>query len=104
MRDWWTHTDLLLAGMWGGIAGVLPNLKNLLDHYRPPTMDTATIDQQFLRERIWDGVRRSVLVHDRYYRSAHSQPWPDPTPAGDCHVGQDEFHAQRARQQAWLAP
>jgi hypothetical protein len=24
MRDWWSHTDLVLAGMWGGVAGVLP--------------------------------------------------------------------------------
>ena len=103
MRDWWTHTDLVLAGMWGGIAGVLPDLQRMIDLYRPATMDTATIDQQFLRERIWDGVRRSVLVHDRCYRSAHSQPWPDPTPDGNGHVGQDEFNAQRDRQQAWLA-
>ena len=103
MRDWWTHTDPVLAGMWGGIAGVLPDLQRMLDLYRPATMDTATIDQQFLRERIWEGVRRSVLVHDRCYRSAHSQPWPDPTPAGSGHVGQDEFNAQRERQRGWLA-
>ena len=103
MRDWWTHTDPVLAGMWGGIAGVLPDLQRMLELYRPATMDTATIDQQFLRERIWDGVRRSVLVHDRCYRSAHSQPWPDPTPAGSGHVGQDEFNAQRERQRGWLA-
>ena len=26
MRDWYTHTDLILAGMWGGVGGVLPPL------------------------------------------------------------------------------
>ena len=27
MRDWWTHTDLILSGLWGGTAGLLPDLK-----------------------------------------------------------------------------
>lgn len=25
IRDWWTHTDLILAGLWGGVSGALPN-------------------------------------------------------------------------------
>ena len=28
MRDYYTHTDPLLAGMWGGIAGVFPDIKS----------------------------------------------------------------------------
>ncbi|MGL5303704.1 MAG: tetratricopeptide repeat protein, partial [Aeromonas sp.] len=30
MRDWWSHTDLVLAGMWGGIAGIVPPLAPLI--------------------------------------------------------------------------
>ena len=30
MRDWYSHTDLLLAGMWGGVGNILPNLPTLL--------------------------------------------------------------------------
>ena len=41
MRDWWSHTDPILAGMWGGIAGVLPDLTALLSAYKPPAKETA---------------------------------------------------------------
>jgi tetratricopeptide (TPR) repeat protein len=33
MRDWYTHTDLLLAGMWGGVGGILPPVTTLLRAY-----------------------------------------------------------------------
>jgi len=40
MRDGWSHTDPLLAGMWGGVAGVtgvLPDLSTPLRAYRSAT-------------------------------------------------------------------
>jgi tetratricopeptide (TPR) repeat protein/GR25 family glycosyltransferase involved in LPS biosynthesis len=104
MRDWWTHTDLVLAGMWGGVAGVLPDLTELLQTYTPAARETANVDQWFLRDCVWDALRRSVLSHDRYYRSLDSQPWPDPDPDGNQHVGQDEFSARRSQQRDWLWP
>jgi hypothetical protein len=104
MRDWWTHTDPILAGMWGGIAGVLPDLAALLSAYKPPAKETANVDQWFLRDVLWGSIRHLALIHDRCYRSEGSQPWPNPNPSGDLHVGQDEFAAQRAQQTAWLRP
>jgi GR25 family glycosyltransferase involved in LPS biosynthesis len=102
MRDWWTHTDPVLAGMWGGIAGVLPELTPLLVAYRPPTLETPNVDQWFLRDRLWGALRSSALIHDRCFRSAGSQPWPDPDPEGNRHVGQDE--SRSAWQRTWLQP
>jgi tetratricopeptide (TPR) repeat protein len=29
MRDWYTHTDLILAGMWGGVGNILPSPTDL---------------------------------------------------------------------------
>jgi tetratricopeptide (TPR) repeat protein len=103
MRDWWSHTDPILAGMWGGVAGVLPDLTALLSAYKPPAKETANVDQWFLRDLLWGSIRPLALVHDRCFRSEGSVPWPTPTPSGKSHVGQDEFAANRKGQALWLA-
>jgi hypothetical protein len=59
-----THTDFILAGMWGGVAGALPDLQTLADRYASPTIETPHIDQFFLRDCVWQYVRHSCLVHD----------------------------------------
>lgn len=104
MRDWWSHTDLMLAGMWGGVAGVLPNLAPMLLNYRSPSAETPNIDQWFLRDQVWGMVRQSCLVHDRCFRPAGAQPFPGNIPLGSRHVGQDEFAAHGPWQARWLAP
>lgn len=103
MRDWWTHTDPMLAGLWGGVAGALPDLQSLLTRYKPAAAETANIDQWFLRDVLWGSIRAYALIHDRCYRSEGSVPWPDPDPAGNVHVGQDEFAVRRGYQSAWLS-
>lgn len=103
MRDWWTHTDPILAGLWGGISGVLPDLQHLITQYTPAARETANIDQWFLRDVLWGSIHPHALIHDRCYRSQGSQPWPDPDPAADLHVGQNEFAARRSQQSAWLS-
>ncbi|MGQ4866886.1 tetratricopeptide repeat protein [Aeromonas caviae] len=104
MRDWWSHTDLVLAGMWGGVAGVLPPLQPLLEGYQSRTMETPNIDQWFLRDCLWRYLRQSALIHDRCFAPAGVVPWPQPAPAGNEHVGQDLFRAQGEKQAARLAP
>lgn len=104
MRDWWSHTDLVLAGMWGGVAGVLPPLTPLLNAYQPEAMETPNIDQWFLRDTLWGYLAQSCLVHDRCFTPPGALPWPRPAPDGDEHVGQDIFTAQEERQAGRLAP
>jgi tetratricopeptide (TPR) repeat protein len=106
MRDWWTHTDLMLAGMWGGVAGVLPDLVDMLEKYRSATAETPNIDQWFLRDRVWPYVRQSCMEHDRCFRARQSRPFPGPILASDLHVGQDEYAAhgniQERQLYAWI--
>ena len=98
MRDWWTHTDLILAGMWGGIAGVLPDVSAMLQGYVSNSMETPNIDQWFLRDELWRYIKSSCYIHDRCYRSFNAQPWPSATPIVPIHVGQDESVGQTAAQ------
>jgi tetratricopeptide (TPR) repeat protein len=101
IRDWWTHTDLMLAGMWGGVAGVLPSIKIMLRLYQSAALETGNIDQWFLRDRVWPLVRHSVCVHDRLFSMPGTQPVPGPLPpfGSSEHIGQNE-HAVSAEAQA----
>ncbi|MBI5275027.1 MAG: tetratricopeptide repeat protein [Burkholderiales bacterium] len=103
MRDWWTHSELVLAGMWGGVAGVLPDLTAMLDAYRPGFAETPNVDQWFLRDRVWGYLRTSCLVHDRCFQPPGAQPWPGPLPEGNLHVGQDEYAVRRQQQDERIA-
>lgn len=103
MRDWWTHTDPMLAGLWGGIAGVFPGMtKRLADFIGDKPLSTNW-DQYFLRDQVWPAIRDQVMVHDRCYPAWRAQPFPTPTPAGREHVGQNEYASDQAGQAAALA-
>lgn len=102
MRDWWTHTDPILAGMWGGVGSVLPDLAQLLDTYNPKAKETANVDQWFLRDVLWGSIRHFALVHDRCFRCHGSQEWPTASPADSWHVGMNEYAVQQGNQSLWL--
>lgn len=104
IRDWWTHTDLVLAGMWGGVAGVLPSLSEMLASYSPNSMETPNVDQWFLRDCVWGFIRQSCLVHDRCFRFSNSIRLPGIEPEGNFHIGQDEFAVRRQEQETFLQP
>lgn len=104
IRDWWSHTDLVLAGLWGGIATALPDINAMLEHYQPPHVETLHIDQWFLRDRVWQYIRQSHLLHDRFFDSADAVKLSELGDANNYHIGQDEFAARPAQQAAFLAP
>ena len=87
MRDSPAHLELILAGMWGGVAGILPALEPLiaprLAHY-----GGRWADQVFLREEIWSRVCDISLAHDSVFRFGHARPFPEGAelPQGQ-HVG-----------------
>lgn len=91
MRDWYTHTDLILAGMWGGVGGVLPGPAMLLQAYTNWRFETDHIDQDLLSETVWPIVKQSVLIHDSIFQPClGSVPFPPfgALPSGK-HIGQN---------------
>lgn len=104
IRDWWTHSDLILAGMWGGVAGVLPSISATLSNYLPKHLETPNIDQWFLRDKVWTYIRQSCLVHDRCFRMPNSTQLPGTEPAGNYHIGQNEVAARHQEQEQFLRP
>lgn len=112
MRDWWSHTDLVLAGLWGGVAGVLPSLEAMLSQWQPRQAETPNIDQWFMKECVWRYMRTSIISHDRCYslliEGRDSLRFPDDVlgelPRGNVHVGSDEWTRDRAFQLRQLGP
>ncbi|MDB5765809.1 MAG: hypothetical protein JWQ61_623, partial [Collimonas fungivorans] len=92
MRDYFTHTELLLAGMWGGCNGVFPKIAPLIQQYIAAYKGPARfVDQYFLRETLWPTVRQSLLSHDELFDFHDARPFP-PHPAirwqtAQFHVG-----------------
>ena len=64
MRDYWSHTEVILAGMWGGVGAILPPLNELLSKFRVDALENWHLDQWFLRQMVWPTVRQSCLIHD----------------------------------------
>jgi hypothetical protein len=93
MRDWYTHTDLILAGMWGGVGGILPAPAELMRARTFWRAETNHIDQDLLTETVWPAVRGNVLIHDSVFAPClGSVPFPPfGAPLAGNHIGQNAF-------------
>jgi len=92
LRDFYTHTDPILAGLWGGIGGVLPDLKTLMEKYVSKPTKNANCDQWMLREAIWPIIRQSVIIHDSWFKALGAKPYPKHAALlPGQHVGQNAF-------------
>ncbi|MEO0417095.1 MAG: hypothetical protein AAF226_19335, partial [Verrucomicrobiota bacterium] len=60
MRDHPLHSELVLAGMWGAVAGMLPPLEQLLSDFGISGAATSHADQLFLRRRLWPTLKQSA--------------------------------------------
>jgi hypothetical protein len=96
MRDFCSHSELILAGLWGGVRGALPPIGKLIEVWlserKTTVYNQTTSDQLFLREKIWQLVRQSVLVHDSIFGFGDKVDFPavGTLPPGK-HVGQDDY-------------
>lgn len=75
MRDHLCHTFVIQAGMWGGMAGLLPDVDDTLARINM-VCDNYFSDQIFLSSLIWPLIRPHLKSHDACYRIAGSEPFP----------------------------
>ena len=92
IRDWHSHSELILAGLFGLRGGLITGMADLMHAYmarRGATKAGKWTDQYFLREVIWPRVRDIALTHDRCFDfGVHVEPSPLPPPQADLdHVG-----------------
>ena len=102
MRDWITHSDPMLAGLWGGVARAFPDMAGAIANFRAEVPLNTNWDQFFLRDQVWPAVRDHIMVHDRCFNAYAARPFPTPTPR-QAHVGQNEYATDKDGQAAALA-
>lgn len=105
IRDFYSHSELILAGLWGGVGGALPSLATLRSEFQPATLPSTCFDQLFLREAVWPTLKQSCLTHDSWFRVLGAQPFP---PYGQLpphrHVGQNDWVLQQGKSSSPSAP
>ena len=98
LRDFYTHTDPMLAGLWGGVRGAVPGpLREKMQRYFDDPAKTANADQKYLREQVWPVARTSVLIHDSKFDVLGARPYPQ-----DDALGRDEVHLSHIGSNAHL--
>lgn len=89
IRDFATHTELILAGLWGGVRSALPDLNKLIRHYLSAQNTSKFSDQLFLRQKVWSTFKTSCLIHDSRHVLETTSPFPDTAPFyTNAYVGQ----------------
>ncbi len=102
MRDFYSHTELILAGMWGGCRGVFNHIEQHIRDYVATGryLTLRVMDQHYLRYCIWPTVQQSVMMHDSQQFDPQGVPFPPATQQMDYedlqhfHVGMNEGSAQ----------
>lgn len=92
MRDYHTHSELMLAGMWGACRGVFTDVAaDMRAYLRSRPFSSRYADQHFLRHRVWQVAQGSLCTHDECFGLPDSQPFPPHPPmavdARYAHVG-----------------
>ncbi len=95
MRDWYSHTDLILAGLWGAWAPYLAHLREWVNDYLAQHRVHPTHgDQAFLADVIWPRIRAHALVHDSLHQGPGITAFEPPDHALD---GQNALGGYRVK-------
>jgi hypothetical protein len=65
MRDHPWHGTEILGGMWGVRGNILSDMKEMIDKYIKG--DFWQVDQNFLREYVYNRIKGDCFVHDSYH-------------------------------------
>lgn len=102
MRDSGTHTELMLAGLWGVVAGALPPLEQLTKSFFSAGVESQHFaDQYFLRQYVWPYARLSLLQHDSMFGFMQARTFPGGPMPQDFHVGYAEGSPVFKAQTEW---
>lgn len=76
LRDNGSQTDLVCAGLWGAVCGVLPNILGLiLEFVKKGNLDSRFSDQDFLRVYLWKYIFQSLYATDSVFNFLDSHPF-----------------------------
>ncbi|KAL3929819.1 MAG: hypothetical protein SGPRY_001796, partial [Prymnesium sp.] len=88
LRDHPNHDRPLNGGMWGGVRGTVPDMKDLVAAWS--NRDAYMGDLDFLNQKVWPRIKGSQISHDAYScaKYPNARPFPTRRPPDFQHVGQ----------------
>lgn len=94
LRDFYTHSELILAGLWGGVANRIPSIGKAISDFQSAQTDglagVHNHDQLFLRQKIWPAIKDHVMQHDSVFGWNDARDFPTVGKIEPVrHVGQD---------------
>lgn len=93
MRDWYSHMDLILAGLWGAYAPMLAHMQQWIDAFiSTQTLHPTHADQDFLAAYVWPRIKPYSLVHDSIHQGEGITAFPAPS---KVNTGQDALGGYR---------
>ncbi|MCP1772036.1 tetratricopeptide (TPR) repeat protein [Neisseria perflava] len=80
MRDWYTETNLIMAGMWGVRHGLLSGIRAWIKQFvAAGNLHPTHADQYFLERYVWPRIKKYALHHDSVLGLPDTQ-WPSELP------------------------
>lgn len=68
IRDYGSHTELILAGLWGMQAGSIPNMAEKIRQFvAQGELHKRFADQHFLRNVVWHYAKQDLCAHDSVF-------------------------------------
>ena len=87
MRDSIHHETRMLAGMWGGVGGIIQNVGSLIDSWGKYSIHGE--NDQFVSEKIFPQIESDYICHDSWGHFPDAQPFPKHAPLeGTSFVGE----------------
>ena len=87
MRDSIHHKTRMLAGMWGGIGGIIKNVDALIDSWGRYSAHGE--NDQFVSEKIYPLIKHDYICHDSWGHFPDARPFPKHAPLeGTSFVGE----------------
>ena len=73
MHGHYAHTELILAGLWGGVRESLPDIEPLIKDFLGKQTTNRSVDQQFLQQYLWPFIKQS---HFNTYSICNTRHFP----------------------------
>ena len=87
MRDLIHHQTRMLAGMWGGVGGIIQDVGLLIDSWGKYSAHGE--NDQFVSEKIFPQIENDYICHDSWGHFADARPFPKHAPLeGTSFVGE----------------
>lgn len=76
LRDNGSNTDLIMAGLWGAMCGVIPNVREMIEDFvAKGDLDKRFADQHFLKFYLWTYMVQSIYAVDNLFKFCNPHPF-----------------------------